>query len=140
MKESLENRINGIRFEQELCEILAKNGFWAHNMAQREEGQPADIIAVKNNVAVLIDCKVCENDKFSLERIEPNQESAMTLWKNCGNLFYGFAVKLSNGDIHMLYPEAFECMNKKVLNKTDIREFDTFEDFLISVNSYIKGD
>lgn len=73
------NKTLGNHFEGELCELLAENGFWAHNLAQNQAGQPADVIAVKNDVAILIDCKVCSNDRFSLSRIEDNQEMAMTL-------------------------------------------------------------
>lgn len=56
------NKIAGNRFEAELCGILAEHGFWAHNMAQNQAGQPADIIAVKDGWAVLIDCKLCSGN------------------------------------------------------------------------------
>lgn len=39
------NRTVGTRFEDELCELLAEHGWWAHNMAQNQVGQPADVIA-----------------------------------------------------------------------------------------------
>ena len=87
MKQSTVNRTVGGHFEEELCEMLAERGWWAHNMAQNQVGQPADVIAVKNNIAVLIDCKVCANNRFPLSRIECNQEGAM---------------KLANGDIYMV--------------------------------------
>ena len=80
MKKSTVNRTVGSQFEEELCGLLAEHGWWAHNMAQNQTGQPADVIAVKNNIAVLIDCKDCENNRFPLSRIECNQEGAMTLW------------------------------------------------------------
>ena len=57
MKKSTVNRTVGNQFEEELCGLLAEHGWWAHNMAQNQTGQPADVIAVKNNIAVLIDCK-----------------------------------------------------------------------------------
>ena len=97
------NRKDGLRFEAELCEKLAFNGWWAHDMAQSAAGQPSDVIAVKNNTAVLIDCKVCASDKFQLSRIEPNQETAMDLWFERGNGLAYFAVKLSSGLIFMIY-------------------------------------
>lgn len=95
------NKKNGNSFESEFCEMLAKNGFWAHNMTQNQAGQPADVLAVRNGKAYLIDCKLCSAKGFSLERIEPNQETAMDLWASCGNPFGIFAVKY-NGKVFMI--------------------------------------
>jgi Holliday junction resolvase len=91
----------GNRFEAELCDALARHGFWAHNMAQNQTGQPADVIAVRNGVAHLIDCKVCSHDRFALSRIEANQEAAMTLWECKGNTSGYFALRLTDGTIWM---------------------------------------
>ena len=44
-----DNRTTGGRFEQEFAELLARNGFWAHVMQQRKEGQPADIISLRTS-------------------------------------------------------------------------------------------
>lgn len=93
----MSNRKIGNSFEQEFAEFLSAHGFWTHVIAQRSEGQPADIIAVKNKKAYLIDCKVCSTDKgFNLSRMEENQDLAMELWKDCGNGEGWFAVKLSD--------------------------------------------
>ena len=73
------NKKNGNHFEEEFCELLALHGFWAHNMAQNQVGQPADVIAVKNGIPVLIDCKECETNRFPLSRIEGNQEVTMLI-------------------------------------------------------------
>ena len=54
----MSNKKLGNSFEAELCEILSQHGFWAHNLAQNAAGQPADVIAVKDGEAFLIDCKV----------------------------------------------------------------------------------
>ena len=67
------NRAVGNAFEQELCELLFGYGFWAHNLKQDNAGQPADVIAVKNKVAYLIDCKDCSAKGFDLRRVEDNQ-------------------------------------------------------------------
>ncbi len=96
------NKLSGNRFEAELCGILAEHGFWAHNMTQNQAGQPADIIAVKEGWAVLIDCKLCSGKRFSFARIEPNQASAMDLWHACGNRDTWFAVKTPDGEIGMI--------------------------------------
>lgn len=96
------NKKLGNDFEQELCEILSKHGFWTHNMAQNKSGQPADIIAVKNKTAYLIDAKVCSSRGFALSRMEENQDLAMELWKECGNGQGWFALKVPTGEIYMI--------------------------------------
>ena len=99
----MSNKKLGNSFEAEFCEILAEHGFWVHNLAQNAAGQPADVIAVKNGIAYLIDCKVCSTDKgFALNRMEENQDLAMDLWHECGNGQGWFAVKLPTDDIIML--------------------------------------
>ena len=98
----MSNKKLGNDFEQELCEELSKYGFWTHNMAMNKSGQPADIIAVKNKVAYLIDAKVCSSRGFALSRVEENQTLAMELWKECGNGQGWFALKLPTNDIYML--------------------------------------
>lgn len=104
--EKMSNRGTGTKFETALCEMLADTGFWAHNLAQNKHGQPADIIAVKNGKAYLIDCKVCSTDKgFPFSRVEENQRCAMELWEECGNGSGWFAVSLPNGEVYMCpYP------------------------------------
>lgn len=96
------NRKLGNTFETDFCETLYGKGFWVHNMAQNQAGQPADVIAVKNKIAYLIDCKVCENDRFPFSRIEGNQSTAMTLWRHCGNGYGLFALRLMDGEVYML--------------------------------------
>ena len=96
------NKKLGNDFEQEVCEILSKHGFWTHNMAMNKSGQPADIIAVKNKTAYLIDAKVCSSRGFALSRMEENQDLAMELWKECGNGQGWFALKVPTGEIYMI--------------------------------------
>ncbi len=129
----MSNKTQGNRFEQELCEILAKNGFWAHNMAQNQAGQPADIIAVKENVAYLIDCKLCSSNYFPLSRVECNQETAMSLWQDCGNTFCFFAIKLPSGEIYMLPFEVFihvKDMGMRILKEIHMSALPTLPQWL----------
>ena len=97
------NKTIGNQFEEELCRLLAEHGWWAHNMAQNQTGQPADVIAVKNGIPVLIDCKDCANNIFTLSRIEANQEGAMTRWEATGNEHCYFAMRLNTGQIYMVH-------------------------------------
>lgn len=96
------NKTMGNRFEKEFCEILFQNGFWVHNMAQTSSGQPADVIAVRNEFASLIDCKVCTHNRFPLSRIEDNQHLAMQIWKERGNGDGWFALLLADNEIYMI--------------------------------------
>ena len=98
----MNNKTLGNSFEQELCEKLSEHGFWTHNLAMNKAGQPADILAVKNKVAYLIDAKVCSSRGFALSRVEENQELAMTLWNERGNGQGWFALKVPTGDIYMI--------------------------------------
>lgn len=129
MKSSTVNRTVGTRFENDLCELLAESGWWAHNLAQNQTGQPADVIAVKNNIAVLIDCKDCEHNRFSLSRIECNQEGAMTLWEARGNVYCAFAMRLNDGEIYMVPFDdltRLELHGVKSLSEDDIRSYPSF--------------
>ena len=98
----LTNKTIGNGFEQEFCNLLGKNGFWAHNAAQNKSGQPADVFAVRNNTPYLIDCKVCELNTFKLCRVEENQQLAMERWIECGNDKAYFALKFGE-EIYMLH-------------------------------------
>ena len=96
------NKALGNSFEQELCDRLSEYGFWTHNLAMNKAGQPADIIAVRNKIAYLIDAKVCSSKGFALSRVEENQELAMSLWNKRGNGQGWFAMKLPNDAIILL--------------------------------------
>lgn len=98
----MNNKTLGNNFEQELCEKLSEYGFWCHLLNMNKAGQPADIIAVKNKKAYLIDAKVCSSRGFALSRVEDNQELAMDLWKDRGNGQGWFALKLPTDEIYMI--------------------------------------
>lgn len=144
MKSSTVNKTVGNRFEQELCDLLAAQGFWAHNMAQNHDGQPADVIACINDVPFLIDCKMCANDTFPLSRIEDNQHTAMQLFEDRGNTGAYFALKLSTGEIFMHHFEGLRYFidnGGKTLNRQQIMEGgDRFEDWVESVIDDVYSD
>lgn len=96
------NRTLGNRFERDLARMLSELGFWVHLLKQNQDGQPADIIAVKNNRAVLIDAKVCSDGAFRTSRIESNQEASMKMWRLKGNQEWWFACLMPNGEVRML--------------------------------------
>ena len=98
----MNNKTLGNGFEAELGEKLSEYGFWVHLLNANRAGQPADILAVKNKVAYLIDAKVCSSRGFALSRVEENQELAMSLWNERGNGQGWFALKVPTGEIYMI--------------------------------------
>ena len=117
----MSNKKIGNDFEREFCKILSGHGFWVHNFAQNQSGQPADVIAVRNNMPYLIDCKVCEKGIFQLSRIEENQILSMQYWLDTRNDDAWFALEV-NGDIWMItYRRIMYAKEKRsVLNTDDI--------------------
>ena len=115
---AMNNKQAGNKFEREFCEQLASDGFWAHFMGGNKNGQPADIIAVKNEIAYLIDAKDCKNDVFEFRRIEDNQDMAMIKWEMCGNNQGLFALNTSKGVYMLKYGvvQALQCIGMKQLN------------------------
>ena len=121
----MNNKQAGNEFEREFCEILAIDGFWSHFMGGNRNGQPADIIAVRNERAYLIDAKDCQNDRFEFRRIEDNQHMAMRKWELCGNNQGLFALNTSKGVYMLTYGKVqyFDAIGKKSLNITDIQGY-----------------
>lgn len=125
----MNNRKTGNSFEAEFCDLLFQHGYWVHNLAQNAAGQPADVIAVKNGVPFLIDCKVCSGKSFSLSRIEENQRMAMKLWDECGNGAGWFAVKFGK-NIYMAMICVFDYTDKANLSEGWFQEYaETLEEW-----------
>ena len=117
----MSNKKIGNDFENEFCEILSENGFWVHNFAQNQAGQPADVIAVGDGASFLIDCKVCITGRFQLNRIEENQQSAMQHWVDTGNEEAWFALKIENCIVMMRYSDLMLLKTvQSSLNKSEI--------------------
>lgn len=121
----MNNKQAGNKFEREFCEQLARDNFWAHFMGAGKNGQPADIIAVRNEQAYLIDAKDCKNDKFAFSRIEDNQRCAMRQWELCGNNQGLFALKTSKGVYMLRYGiiDMLEVIGFKSMNMEQIEMF-----------------
>ena len=119
------NKKLGNDFEKELSEILYDAGYWVHLLNQNKNGQPADIIAVKNIKSYLIDAKVCSYGVFPFRRIEDNQRLAMDMWQECGNTTPYFALKCRN-EIYMVDWNTIKDLikkDKKQLNLDDMNKY-----------------
>lgn len=110
----MNNKVLGNNFEKEMAEILSKKGWWVTLLTpnQHTGAQPADLIAVKNNTGILIDCKVCSTHLFPIKRIEQNQWSASDKFLKCGNDEYYIAIKYKEN----IYMIPIETINKKEKN------------------------
>ena len=95
VQNKVHNKVLGNNFEKEMAQILKDKGFWVHLItpARYTGSQPADIIAVKDNKTILIDCKTCSTNLFPLSRVEQNQRLAYKRFKECGNTEYFLAIK-----------------------------------------------
>ena len=121
------NKYLGNKFEKELSEILYDAGYWVHLLNQNKNGQPADIIAVKNGKAYLIDAKVCMYEVFPFRRIEENQHLSMDMWIECGNMTPYFALKARNEIYVVDYTTVMDLIRKgkKQLNLEDMNKYGT---------------
>lgn len=119
----MSQRIDGLHFEAEFIHKLFDAGFWVLQIPQTAVGQPIDVIAVRYDKAFLIDCKHCTGDRFVLDRIEPNQESALYLSETLAhNTNHFFAIYLDSKIWMLPFVTAMNLKNRNVksLNKKDI--------------------
>lgn len=97
--------------EQELLQILREWGYWCHLMADKVNGQPCDIVAIRHNTGWLLDSKHCKGNRFDFKRIEANQQMCFEYNKLLGNTNTGFAIyfeksnewKLLRYDVYFRY-------------------------------------
>ena len=120
------NKKIGNDFESDFCEILFEQGFWVHNFAQNQDGQPADVIAARNGKTYIIDCKACSVRGFALSRMEENQDLSMELWKSTGNGEGWFAVLIGE-QIVMIPHFTVKALRatQSYMNELELREYGT---------------
>ena len=118
----MNNKKLGNDFEQELCEMFADRGFWAHFMSPNNSGaQPCDIIIAKSGTAFLVDAKTCKDKYFNISRLEDNQISAFEKWIDCGNTQPYVAVKHNE----FIYLITYEILKKiKRINLEELKPWE----------------
>ena len=101
-KKDQSNKQLGTWFEQYVCTMLAHRGWWAHFISPSRIGsQPFDIVAMKGNVVLAIDCKTCSTPNFPLSRVEDNQIFAFDMISERTDAICGFLVQY-NDQIYFL--------------------------------------
>lgn len=86
----------GKKFETEWAEHLKELGYWAY-MFPNKQGQPCDILAIKDNIPYFFECKTCNADTFDCKRIEANQHTASKYIRSCGNDNYFIVIRFLKG-------------------------------------------
>lgn len=87
---------NGKNFETKLCWYLSDHNYFViYNEKGISGSQPCDIIAIRNDEAILIEAKNLDsaNGIFPLNRIEQNQIFAHRRYKQNGN--YNFILTIN---------------------------------------------
>lgn len=116
----------GNEYEQLFLKKLQSKGFWCHLFAYKPEGQPCDVVAIKNGVGCLFDVKHCNKDRFSFDDVRPNQETCFEYSTQCGNKILGFAIWFEKQQQwHYLPYEKYKQL--KAEGKKSVRYQDLFE-------------
>ena len=89
----MSNKSSGTAFECDFATSLSGYGFWVHRLQDNRNGQPFDVIAARDGITYVFDCKDCSQERFPFSRIEENQKTAMKLWWECGNTEPMFAIQ-----------------------------------------------
>ncbi len=91
------NKKLGTEFERELVDILSQQGYWVHFITPSSSGsQPFDVIASKDNIPIVADCKTSSTKYFNISRLEDNQIMAFELWLNKGNKYAFIFIKYND--------------------------------------------
>ena len=95
--------MTGQQFEKDFCELLRHMGYWVLNIPRNASGaQPFDVIAVKGKEVFALDCKVCENNRFPLSRIEDNQWLAFNAIETKSEIACAGIAVLYDGEIFLI--------------------------------------
>ena len=82
----MNNKKLGTEFEREVVTLLSQKGYWVHFITPDASGsQPFDIIASKDNIPIVADCKTSAKKWFNISRLEENQIMSFELWHNRRN-------------------------------------------------------
>ena len=79
------------------AKFFSKHDYWVYQFPKTQAGQPADLIVIKNNKATLVEVKHCKSDRFSLNRIEPNQLTTYKFFKSKGNTSHKILIAFKSG-------------------------------------------
>ena len=122
----MNNKIIGNNFEKKYAQILSDKGYWVTFLTPKNHigSQPCDLIAIKNNKPLLIDCKTSKSYLFPISRIEENQRLASQKYFKCNNKFFILAIKYKE-KIYEINLKDIDFSKKNI----DLRERSTDENY-----------
>lgn len=98
----MNNKKLGTEFEGEVVTLLSQKGYWVHFITPDARGsQPFDIIASKDGIPIVGDCKTSKSKWFAVTRFEENQLTAFEKWFKTGNK-YAFVFIKYNEKIYQI--------------------------------------
>lgn len=103
------NKKIGNNSEEIVAVALQKQNYWVLRIPPNSNGQPADIIAIRNGVPYLLEIKHVEGKSFKLSRIEPNQIHALNYFELFGGKSWVIFV-LDDNSMYMLSWKSVEMM------------------------------
>ena len=90
----------GNETEKEVAKFFKKYGYWSYITPKKVNGQPVDIIAIKEGVNWLVDAKhlsIKDKSSFPFSRIEANQVDSLSYARNFSGIKnVGFVICLEN--------------------------------------------
>lgn len=119
----MSNKSIGNEYEAKCVALLKKKGYWAHIFAYSASGQPCDIVALKDDGAILIDVKHCKGNTFYPNRVEPNQMTCFMLASRCGMTREGFAIWF-DADGGFRWLPYYIAESNKPFKKDDLRRLE----------------
>lgn len=110
--------------EFKIAQFFSDKGYWVYQCPKTEAGQPADLIIAKDNIITLVEVKHCKNNRFTLNRIEPNQLTTYDFYKTKGNTNHKILIKFKKG-VYMMdfsYIKEFISQGYKSITVADLEE------------------
>ena len=110
--------------EFKMAQFFSDKGYWVYQCPKTENGQPADLIIAKDNIITLVEVKHCKNNRFTLNRIEPNQLTTYDFYKTKGNTNHKILIKFKKG-VYMMdfsYIKEFISHGFKSITVADLEE------------------
>ena len=133
----ISNKKLGNNWEKEYAEILSKKGYWVTFLTPHKNtgAQPCDLVAIKNNIGKLIDCKTCATHLFPIKRIEENQRQCFKKYSKCGNTDFILAINnyVLENNINK------EINNEEKSKKSSSKKSDKIDTKIITYNMYKEG-
>lgn len=103
--------MTGNQLEIYAVHTLSNNGWWALRIPRNHSGaQPFDIIAVKGERVLALDCKACADLKFDIKRVEDNQWTAFEVMQKRTKAVIGILAE-NNGVLYFI--SYFDLLNCK---------------------------